>query len=64
MQVTSFLAGALPGAVLTLSVAILFLYGGSLVIRGMLTIGSLMAFMAYHGRLLSPIQSLMGLIPP
>jgi ATP-binding cassette, subfamily B, bacterial len=60
MQLTSFLAGALPGAVLTLSVAILFLYGGSLVIRGVMTIGSLMAFMAYHGRLLSPVQSLMG----
>jgi ATP-binding cassette subfamily B protein len=60
MQVTSFLASALPGAVITLSVAILFLYGGSLVIRNVLTIGGLMAFMAYHGRLLSPVQSLMG----
>ncbi len=60
MQLTSFLAGAIPGAVITLSVAILFLYGGSLVIRNVLTIGGLMAFMAYHGRLLSPIQSLMG----
>ncbi len=60
MQLTSFLAGALPGAVLTLSVAILFLYGGSLVIQGAMTIGGLMAFMAYHGRLLSPVQSLMG----
>ena len=60
MQITSFLAGALPGAVLTASVAILFLYGGSLVIKGVLTIGGLMAFMAYHGRLLSPVQSLMA----
>ena len=60
MQFTSFLAGALPGAVITLSVAILFLYGGSLVIRNVITIGSLMAFMAYHGLLLSPIQSLMS----
>jgi ATP-binding cassette, subfamily B, bacterial len=60
MQATSFLAGALPGAVITLSVAVLFLYGGSLVIRNVITLGSLMAFMAYHGRLLSPIQSLMG----
>ena len=60
MQSTSFLAGALPGAVITLSVAILFLYGGNLVIRNVITLGSLMAFMAYHGRLLSPIQSLMG----
>ena len=60
MQVVSFLAGALPGAVLTASVAVLFLYGGSLVIKGVITIGSLMAFMAYHGRLLNPIQSFMA----
>ncbi len=60
MQSTSFLAGSLPGMVITLSVAILFLYGGNLVIRNVITLGSLMAFMAYHGRLLSPIQSLMG----
>jgi ATP-binding cassette subfamily B protein len=60
MQITSFLAGALPGAVITLSVAILFLYGGRLVIQGAITIGSLIAFLAYHGRLLAPIQSLMG----
>jgi ATP-binding cassette subfamily B protein len=60
MQITSFMAGALPGAVITLSVAILFLYGGRLVIQGVMTIGGLMAFLAYHGRILSPIQSLMG----
>jgi ATP-binding cassette, subfamily B, bacterial len=60
MQSTSFLAGALPGAVITLSVAILFLYGGNLVIRNVITLGSLMAFMAYHGRLLTPIQSFMA----
>ncbi len=60
MQTISFLAGALPGAAITLSVAVMFLYGGNLVIRNVLTIGSLMAFMAYHGRLLSPVQSLMG----
>ncbi len=60
MQITSFMAGALPAAVITLSVALLFLYGGSLVIRNVITIGSLMAFMAYQSRLLSPVQSLMG----
>lgn len=60
LQVTSFLAGALPGAVLTISTASLFLWGGSMVIRGTLTIGSLMAFMAYYSRLLSPVQSFMG----
>lgn len=60
MQKTSFVAGALPGAVITLSVAVLFLYGGNLVIRNVITLGSLMAFMAYHGRLLSPVQGLMA----
>lgn len=60
MQTISALAGALPGIVLTLSVAAIFLYGGYLVIAGVLSIGGLMAFMAYHSRLLSPVQSLMG----
>src|SRR5215471_579846 len=61
MQLTSFLSGAVPGTVLTLSTAALFLYGGSLVIDGRLTTGSLVAVMAYHLRLLSPVQNLMGL---
>src|SRR5689334_25098007 len=61
MQLTSFLAGAVPGSVLTLSTAAIFLYGGKLVIDGELTTGSLVAIMAYHLRLLSPVQNLMGL---
>lgn len=60
MQITAFLASALPGLVITSSVAVLFLYGGHLVISGVITLGSLMAFMAYHGRLLSPVQGLMS----
>jgi ATP-binding cassette, subfamily B, bacterial len=61
MQVTSFLASALPSSVLALSTAIVFLYGGKLVIDGHLTVGGLVAFMAYHMRLLSPVQSLLGI---
>lgn len=61
MQVVSFFAGALPGTVLTLSTALVFLYGGKLVIDGVMTIGGLVAFMAYHMRLLAPVQNLMGL---
>jgi ATP-binding cassette subfamily B protein len=61
MQLTSFLSGAVPGTVLTLSTAALFLYGGSMVIDGRLSTGSLVAVMAYHLRLLSPVQNLMGL---
>ena len=61
MQLTSFLSGAVPGTVLTAATAALFLYGGKLVIDGQLTTGSLVAIMAYHLRLLSPVQNLMGL---
>jgi ATP-binding cassette, subfamily B, bacterial len=61
MQLTSFLSGAVPGTVLTLSTAAIFLYGGKLVIDGALTTGSLIALMAYHLRLLSPVQNLMSL---
>ena len=61
MQLVSFFAGALPGTVLTLSTALVFLYGGKLVIDGAMTIGALVAFMAYHMRLLAPVQNLMGL---
>jgi ATP-binding cassette subfamily B protein len=61
MQMTSYLAGAMPGTILTLSTAAVFLYGGNLVIDGEMTVGSLVAFLAYHLRLLSPVQSLMSL---
>jgi len=61
MQLTAFLSGAVPGTVLTLSTAAIFLYGGKLVIDGALTTGSLVALMAYHLRLLSPVQNLMSL---
>jgi ATP-binding cassette subfamily B protein len=61
MQLTSFLSGAVPGTVLTLSTTLIFLYGGKQVIDGKLTTGSLVALMAYHMRLLAPVQNLMGL---
>jgi ATP-binding cassette subfamily B protein len=61
MQLASYLAGAAPGAILTLSTAALFLYGGKLVIDGALSIGSLVAILAYHLRLLGPVQNLMAL---
>jgi ATP-binding cassette, subfamily B, bacterial len=61
MQLTAFLSGAVPGSVLTLSTAIMFLYGGKLVIDGALTTGSLVAILAYHLRVLAPVQNLMSL---
>jgi ATP-binding cassette subfamily B protein len=61
LQMTSFLTGALPGTILTASTALVFLYGGKMIIDGKMTIGTLVAFMAYHVRLLSPIQNMMNL---
>jgi ATP-binding cassette, subfamily B, bacterial len=61
MQLTAFLSGAVPGTILTLSTGSVFLYGGKIVIDGKLTVGSLIALMSYHMRLLAPVQSLMGL---
>ncbi len=61
MQMASFLAGALPGAVLATSSAAVTLYGGWRILSGATTIGTLVAFMAYHARLFGPVQSLLGL---
>ncbi len=61
MQLASFMAGAVPGTILTLSTAAIFLYGGKLVIDRQLSIGALVAVMSYHLRLLSPVQNLMSL---
>jgi ATP-binding cassette subfamily B protein len=61
LQMTSFLSGALPGSILTAATAGVFLLGGWMIIHGAMTIGTLVAFMAYHMRLLSPIQTMMGL---
>ncbi len=61
VQVASFMTGALPGTILTASTAAVFLYGGWLIFHGAMSIGTMVAFMAYHMRLLSPVQNLMGM---
>src|SRR6202007_677825 len=61
VQVASFMTGVLPGTILTAATAAVFLYGGWLIIAGTMSIGTMVAFMAYHMRLLSPIQNLMGM---
>ncbi len=61
MRRLSYLAGGLPGLILSAGTAVVFLYGGSRVIAGAITMGDLVAFMAYQTRLLSPVQGLMGL---
>ncbi|WP_298398399.1 ABC transporter ATP-binding protein [Sphingobium sp.] len=61
MQVASFMTGALPGTLMMAATSAVILYGGWRIIDGGMSIGTLVAFMTYHMRLLSPIQTLMGL---
>jgi ATP-binding cassette, subfamily B, bacterial len=60
-QRTSLLGRTFPGTILTVATIAVFLYGGQQIILGEMTIGTLVAFMAYHAKLLSPIQNLLGL---
>jgi ATP-binding cassette subfamily B protein len=61
MQRMSYFAGGLPGVLLSVGAAIVFLYGGSRVIAGTMTLGTFGAFLAYQMRLFAPAQALMGL---
>jgi ATP-binding cassette, subfamily B, bacterial len=61
MQLWSYLAGGLPGLLLSAGTGAVFVYGGVLVIHGSITAGTFVAFMAYQTRFLSPVQALMGM---
>ena len=61
MQIASFLTGAVPGSLLAVSASAVTLYGGWQIIESQMTIGALVAFIAYHTRLFGPIQALLGL---
>ena len=61
MRLLTYLSGGFPGLILSGGTAIVFLYGGTRVISGTITLGTFVAFMAYQMRLLSPVQGLMGL---
>ncbi|GBH32439.1 ABC transporter ATP-binding protein [Sphingobium xenophagum] len=61
MQIASYMTGALPGTLMTAATSAVILYGGWRIIEDGMSIGTLVAFMTYHMRLLSPIQTLMGL---
>ena len=57
----TYLSGGLPGLFLAAGSAAVFLYGGARVIGGSMTMGTLVAFIAYQMRLFGPMQALMGL---
>jgi len=60
-QSVSLLGRTVPGTLLSAATIGVFLYGGEEIIAGRMSIGTLVAFMAYHARLLSPVQNLLGL---
>jgi ATP-binding cassette subfamily B protein len=62
MRRLTYLAGGLPGLLLTAGSGLVFYVGGTRVIEGSITMGTLVAFVAYQVRLLGPIQALMGLV--
>jgi ATP-binding cassette, subfamily B, bacterial len=61
MQWLTYLSGGLPGLILAAGTGTVFVYGGVRVIHGDLTIGTFVAYMAYHMQVLPPMQALMGL---
>jgi ATP-binding cassette subfamily B protein len=61
MQRLTYLAGGLPGLIVSLGASVVFLYGGSRVVDGTLTLGTFAAFIAYQMRVMAPVQALMGL---
>ncbi len=61
MQRVTYLAGGLPGIILSGGMGVVFLYGGFRFLEGTLSLGTLGAFMTYQMRLMGPVQALMGL---
>ncbi len=61
MQRVTYFAGGLPGVLLSIGSAVVFLYGGSRVVNGTITLGTFGAFLAYQMRVFAPAQALMGL---
>jgi ATP-binding cassette subfamily B protein len=61
MQRLSYMAGGLPGLILTAGTGVVFVYGGLRVVHGSITVGTFVAFMAYQMRVMPPLQALMGM---
>ncbi len=61
MRLFTYLAGGLPGLLLTAGGAVVVVLGGLRVIDGAMSLGTLVAFMAYQARLMGPVQGLMGI---
>ncbi len=61
MRRLTYLSGGVPGLLLSAASGAVFFVGGMRVIDQTITMGTLVAFIAYQMRLIWPIQALMGL---
>lgn len=57
-QVLKVISGSVPTVIIVVNTLVVFGYGGFLVLSGSLTIGSLVAFSIYQGRVFPPLQGL------
>ena len=58
-QIMGAFSGSVPILFIIINTLIVFGYGGMRVLEGSLTVGSLVAFSIYQGRLLGPLQAMM-----
>jgi ATP-binding cassette, subfamily B, bacterial len=61
-QVLDTAASGLPSLALSLSLAWIYLAGGGLIEKGVITPGTFVAFILYQGRLVGPAMGLLGLV--
>lgn len=62
LQAVDALSTGIPGFVLTLALAWIYLLGGRLLEAGTISLGTFFAFVLYQGRLFAPAQGLLGLV--
>ncbi len=58
-QILGAFSGSVPAMFLIINTLVVFGYGGFMVLEGQLSIGSLVAFSIYQGRVFGPLQGLM-----
>lgn len=61
LQMTNYVTGAVPGVLMTLATALVFIAGGYLVVNASITLGTLIAFSVYLARAAGPVQTFLGL---
>ncbi len=61
LQMVNFATATVPNLMVSVSTAVVFIAGGYMMIRGQMTLGTLIAFSAYLTRATGPVQTLLGL---